>query len=112
MRGECDPLVAVLSTFIYDPLVEWGSDKAKGTGGNEDGLKILDQVKSRLQGFSKKKRGLPLSVAGQVGLTPTRLTCTSTLPLYLFWFNFSHGCIRTLVTALVPLSYSYRCGLC
>ena len=66
MRGECDPLVAVLSTFIYDPLVEWGSDKAKGTEGNEDGMKTLDQVKSRLQGFSKKKRGLPLSVAGQV----------------------------------------------
>jgi len=89
MREEADPLVAVLSTFIYDPLVEWGSHKAKSSGGNEEGEKTLEQVKSRLKGFSKKKRGLPLSVAGQVNSLIEEATSPDNLcAMYVGWAPF------------------------
>jgi serine/threonine-protein kinase ATR len=89
MRKEADPLVAVLSTFIYDPLVEWGSKQAKTSGGNKDGVETLEQVKSRLKGFSKKKKGLPLSVAGQVNSLIEEATSADNLSaMYVGWAPF------------------------
>ncbi|KAK3744393.1 hypothetical protein QZH41_012155, partial [Actinostola sp. cb2023] len=78
MREQCDSLLTVLGTFIYDPLVEWqkirGRDlipdaKNKETGEvtNEEAVKILKDVEQRLKGFYNKNRiMIPLSIEGQV----------------------------------------------
>ncbi|XP_071509803.1 serine/threonine-protein kinase ATR-like [Diadema antillarum] len=77
MRDQRDPLMSVLKTFIYDPLVEWskpsrGRSNALSESGeinNEKALVHVRDIEQRLQGVLKNKnktRGLPLSIEGHV----------------------------------------------
>ncbi|XP_041465563.1 serine/threonine-protein kinase ATR-like [Lytechinus variegatus] len=77
MRDQRDPLMSVLKTFIYDPLVEWskpsrGRSNALSESGeinNEKALVHVRDIEQRLQGILKNKnksRTLPLSIEGHV----------------------------------------------
>ncbi|XP_030832739.1 serine/threonine-protein kinase ATR-like [Strongylocentrotus purpuratus] len=77
MRDQRDPLMSVLKTFIYDPLVEWskpsrGRSNALSESGeinNEKALVHVRDIEQRLQGILKiknKSRTLPLSIEGHV----------------------------------------------
>lgn len=77
MRDQTDPLMSVLRTFIYDPLVEWSkSSKGRSTAAvesgeirNEKAQTHVNNIEDRLRGILKSKtkpRGLPLSVDGHV----------------------------------------------
>ena len=70
MRKERDPLLSVLRTFVYDPLVEWSNastaKKGKTTENvNAEALKVMGNIDRRLCGKTKHK-GVPLSVEGHV----------------------------------------------
>ncbi|XP_064619014.1 serine/threonine-protein kinase ATR-like [Lineus longissimus] len=76
MKNEKDPLMSVLKTFIYDPLVEWskqpkGKSPETGEIKNEKAQHHVQAIESRLEGIIKvgMRRGrnmLPLSVEGHV----------------------------------------------
>ncbi|KAJ7388535.1 hypothetical protein OS493_037052 [Desmophyllum pertusum] len=63
LRNQCDSLLTVLQTFIYDPLVEWqrtkgrellaeaSKNKETGEVTNEEGVKILKDIEKTDQGF-------------------------------------------------------------
>lgn len=66
LRREVDSLMPVLTTFVYDPLIEGGSDARKATRGVADqqlAARVVQDVENRLRGVN---RGIPLSVEGQV----------------------------------------------
>ncbi|KAK2144551.1 hypothetical protein LSH36_748g02080 [Paralvinella palmiformis] len=96
MRDQMDPLMSVLSTFIYDPLVEWskparGKTTASDTGEtrNEKAQTHIVNIESRLKGVLKNKtkpRGLPLSVEGQVNHLIKEATDVNNLcQMYIGW---------------------------
>ncbi|ELT94946.1 hypothetical protein CAPTEDRAFT_164972 [Capitella teleta] len=72
MRDQNDPLMSVLKTFIYDPLVEWnkparGKSNESGEIKNEKAQTHVNNIEARLKGKLKNKTkpwGLPLSVDG------------------------------------------------
>ncbi|XP_077988664.1 serine/threonine-protein kinase ATR-like [Glandiceps talaboti] len=77
MRDQTDPLMSVLKTLIYDPLVEWSKPTKSrasalaesGEINNEKAMTHVKDIEHRLQGKLKNKnktRGLPLSVEGHV----------------------------------------------
>ncbi len=74
LRSERDALKSVLTTFIYDPLVEWSLVKGKPRTAqsatleinNEMAVATIKNIEYRLKGFDKKNKGAPLSVEGQV----------------------------------------------
>ena len=76
LRAERDALKSVLTTFVYDPLLEFETPKSKprtSTPGhvqqeqsNQAALDKLKPIESRLRGVDKKYKGPPLSVEGQV----------------------------------------------
>ncbi len=75
LRAERDALKSVLTTFIYDPLLEWTSSKSKprplGTTpelSSDTAVATIRSIENRLKGVDKKHRGPPLSVEGQVRL--------------------------------------------
>jgi len=87
MRSERDPLLSVLRTFVYDPLVEWSSAKSAKTAENEnsDALKVMGKIDDRLRGRTKHK-GVPLSVEGHVQKLIADATSTSNLSqMYIGW---------------------------
>ncbi|XP_033634079.1 serine/threonine-protein kinase ATR-like [Asterias rubens] len=98
MRDQREPLMSVLKTFIYDPLVEW-SKPAKGTRtthlsesgeiNNEKALVHVRDIEQRLQGILKNKnktRGLPLSIEGHVHYLIQEATSETNLSLmYYGW---------------------------
>lgn len=80
MRSECTSLENVLTTFIYDPLVEWSSGRHKSVTSsaefqNEQAKETLRALQNRLLGRDKTK-GLPLSIEGQVLLLCTCKSCS------------------------------------
>ncbi|KAI0215804.1 Serine/threonine-protein kinase ATR [Lamellibrachia satsuma] len=95
MRDQSDPLMSVLKTFIYDPLVEW-SKPARGRAAlesgeirNEKAQTHVNNIESRLKGILKNKmkpRGLPLSVEGQVNHLIKEATSEGNLAsMYIGW---------------------------
>ena len=73
LRAERDALKSVLTTFIYDPLVEWNNSKGKRPAqgaatelSNDIAVATIKSIESRLRGVDKRTRGAPLSVEGQV----------------------------------------------
>jgi len=75
MRTQRDSLLSVLSTFLYDPLLEWKREtvagkRFDGTGGshgNGMAVTILKDIEKRLQGYNKSSTiHIPLSIEGQV----------------------------------------------
>ncbi|XP_038072304.1 serine/threonine-protein kinase ATR-like [Patiria miniata] len=98
MRDQREPLMSVLKTFIYDPLVEW-SKPAKGTRtshlsesgeiNNEKALTHVKDIEQRLQGILKNKnktRGLPLSIEGHVHYLLQEATSEANLAqMYFGW---------------------------
>eukprot|EP00117_Sycon_ciliatum_P028234 scpid3506/ scgid2987/ Serine/threonine-protein kinase atr; Ataxia telangiectasia and Rad3-related protein len=61
VRDQRGPLMSVLNTFVYDPLVEW----AAGGAQVEKARTALSRIEARVAGHSSNQ-GLPLSVEGQV----------------------------------------------
>ncbi|CAH1797711.1 unnamed protein product [Owenia fusiformis] len=79
MRDQMDPLMSVLKTFIFDPLVEWAGKPTKGrSNSSETGEIKNDQAQMNVQNIEcrmkgelkankhKRSRGLPLSIEGHV----------------------------------------------
>ena len=73
LRAERDALTSVLTTFIYDPLLEWTTakhkPKAPGTTpelNSETAVATIRNIENRLCGVDRKHKGPPLSVEGQV----------------------------------------------
>ncbi|RMX47129.1 hypothetical protein pdam_00018677 [Pocillopora damicornis] len=97
LRNQCDSLLTVLRTFIYDPLVEWQrtkgrellseASKNKETG---EGLKILKDVERRIKGFEgTSKIMIPLSIEGQVHYLIEEATSDDNLcRMYIGWAPF------------------------
>ena len=72
LRKEFDSLMSVLTTFVYDPMVEWNDVASKQTSKNtvvevqnEKASKHVQNVAKRLQGKLDDK-SVPLSIEGQV----------------------------------------------
>jgi len=97
MRDQMDPLMSVLKTFIYDPLVEWSkppkgrSSSAAESGEirNEMAQTHVNNIEYRLRGILKSKtkpRGLPLSVEGHVSHLIKEATDENNLcQMYIGW---------------------------
>jgi len=97
MRDQTDPLMSVLKTFIYDPLVEWskppkGRSSAATESGeirNEKAQTHVNNIEDRLRGILKsrtKPRGLPLSVEGHVSHVIKEATDDNNLcQMYIGW---------------------------
>ena len=97
MRDQMDPLMSVLKTFIYDPLVEWskppkGRNSAAAESGeirNEKAQTHVNNIEDRLRGILKSKtkpRGLPLSVEGHVSHLIKEATDENNLcQMYIGW---------------------------
>ena len=97
MRDQMDPLMSVLKTFIYDPLVEWskppkGRSSAAAESGeirNEKAQTHVNNIEDRLRGILKSKtkpRGLPLSVEGHVSHLIKEATDENNLcQMYIGW---------------------------
>ena len=97
MRDQMDPLMSVLKTFIYDPLVEWskppkGRSSAAVESGeirNEKAQTHVNNIEDRLRGILKSKmkpRGLPLSVEGHVSHLIKEATDENNLcQMYIGW---------------------------
>jgi len=97
MRDQMDPLMSVLKTFIYDPLVEWnkqpkGRNSAATESGeirNEKAQTHVNNIEDRLRGILKSKtkpRGLPLSVEGHVSHLIKEATDENNLcQMYIGW---------------------------
>ncbi|XP_077973819.1 serine/threonine-protein kinase ATR-like isoform X2 [Styela clava] len=72
LRQQREPLLSVLKTFIYDPLVEWSKRSRSGVTNesgeilNEKALSHVSDIDKRLRGIAAKNKGLPLSVEGHV----------------------------------------------
>ncbi|KAJ3403801.1 hypothetical protein HDU80_003705 [Chytriomyces hyalinus] len=81
LRTNRESLLAVLETFIHDPLCEWskrvsGNSKqnlaalkekeASGEKVNEEAVKHLRRIGMKLKGMANEKQALPLSIEGQV----------------------------------------------
>ncbi|KAJ3131138.1 hypothetical protein HK100_006742 [Physocladia obscura] len=79
LRTNRESLLAVLETFIHDPLCEWAKRPAYGGSGtriggslkdlsaevdNEEAVKHLNRIETKLKGMPKQ--GPPLSIEGQV----------------------------------------------
>jgi len=111
LRSEADPLVSVLTTFAYDPLVEWsdrgardGTAKKSETGEvqNDMAMATIDGIRGKLLGHGivdmneklRHKRGklgrdrlsLPLSIEGQVHKLIDQATSLDNLcRMYMGW---------------------------
>jgi len=99
LRNQCDSLLTVLRTFIYDPLVEWQRTKGRellaeafknketGEVTNEEGVKILKDIEKRIQGFEGNNRiRIPLSIEGQVHYLINEATSADNLSrMYIGW---------------------------
>jgi len=98
MRDQMDPLMSVLKTFIYDPLVEWskppkGRSSAAAESGeirNEKAQTHVNNIEDRLRGILKSKMkpraGLPLSVEGNVSFLIKEATDENNLcQMYIGW---------------------------
>ncbi|XP_074649776.1 serine/threonine-protein kinase ATR-like [Tubulanus polymorphus] len=108
MRNEKDPLMSVLKTFIYDPLVEWSKpvksrneQSAVTRGGkvvranefgeikNEMAQSNVQNIEHRLNGITKNntvRRGLPLSIEGQVNyLIQEAISEANLCKMYIGW---------------------------
>ena len=68
LRREVDSLMPVLTTFIYDPLVEQKQAAFRslrnGAADQQQAAHVVQDVENRLRGTINK--GIPLSVEGQV----------------------------------------------
>jgi len=94
MRDQMDPLMSVLKTFIYDPLVEWskppkGRSNESGEIRNEKAQTHVNNIEDRLRGILKSKTkpcGLPLSVEGHVSHLIKEATNENNLcQMYIGW---------------------------
>ncbi|XP_068737355.1 serine/threonine-protein kinase ATR-like isoform X2 [Montipora capricornis] len=96
LRNQCDSLLTVLRTFIYDPLVEWQRTKGReslteasktGEVTNEEGVKILKEIERRFKGFEGNNRiMIPLSIEGQVHYLINEATNVENLSrMYIGW---------------------------
>ncbi len=68
LRREADSLLPVLTTFIYDPLVEGVEARRAGRGAaaaadQQQAARVVQDVTNRLRGDNK---GIPLAIEGQV----------------------------------------------
>ncbi|PIK55505.1 putative serine/threonine-protein kinase atr [Apostichopus japonicus] len=100
MRDQKDPLMSVLRTLIYDPLVEWSKpSRSRSTVVAESGevnngkaqVHVRD-IEQRLQGILKTKhkaRGLPLSIEGHVDYLIREATDPKNLcQMYVGWASY------------------------
>ncbi|CAF0950646.1 unnamed protein product [Brachionus calyciflorus] len=101
LRDYKEPLLTILKTFIYDPLVEW---KTPGYKSNESGETIsakgqvhLQNITCRLKGMHTKQwittssrvKALPLSVEGHVNTLIKESTDDRNLSaMYIGWSAF------------------------
>ena len=87
MRKERDPLLSVLQTFVYDPLVEWitlEKDRKTADTTNVQAIKNMSNIGDRLDG--KRDKGVPLSVEGSVQQLIEAATSNDNLSqMYIGW---------------------------
>ncbi|XP_071844608.1 serine/threonine-protein kinase ATR-like isoform X2 [Apostichopus japonicus] len=100
MRDQKDPLMSVLRTLIYDPLVEWSKPSRSrstvvaesGEVNNEKAQVHVRDIEQRLQGILKTKhkaRGLPLSIEGHVDYLIREATDPKNLcQMYVGWASY------------------------
>ncbi|KAJ8029668.1 Serine/threonine-protein kinase ATR [Holothuria leucospilota] len=100
MRDQKDPLMSVLKTLIYDPLVEWSKPSRSRTTAltesgeinNEKAQVHVRDIEQRLQGILKSKnktRGLPLSIEGHVDHLIREATDPKNLcQMYVGWASY------------------------
>ncbi|XP_035661643.1 serine/threonine-protein kinase ATR-like [Branchiostoma floridae] len=97
MREQKDPLMCVLRSFIFDPLVEWSRVNKStrsvvpesGEISNEKAMTHVRDIDQRLQGVFKKMRGLPLSIEGHVHHLIQEATSDLLLcQMYIGWASF------------------------
>ncbi|XP_076813089.1 serine/threonine-protein kinase ATR-like isoform X2 [Clavelina lepadiformis] len=95
LREQREPLMSVLKTFIYDPLVEW-SKRTRGASGSgskeiltEKALNCVNNIDKRLRGIVAKNKGLPLSIEGHVHYLIQEATNEEHLcQMYIGWAPF------------------------
>lgn len=92
MVKQKETLMNVLSSFLYDPLVEWRPSRCKlqGEVKNEEGKTSISMIEERLKGYVKstqrKTKGLPLAADGHVDLLIKEATDENNLcQMYLGW---------------------------
>lgn len=101
LRDNREPLLTILKTFIYDPLVEWKTSSSKsneiGETVSAKGQVHLQNITSRLKGMhakqwliaSQKIKALPLSVEGHVNSLIKESSDEKNLSLmYIGWAPF------------------------
>jgi len=101
LRDYKEPLITILKTFIYDPLVEWKTSNSKSNEVGETvsakGQLHLQNITSRLKGMharqwisaNTKIKALPLSVEGHVNTLIKEATDEKNLSLmYIGWAAF------------------------
>ncbi|KAJ3201378.1 hypothetical protein HDU82_008154 [Entophlyctis luteolus] len=104
LRTNRESLLAVLETFIHDPLCEWdkrSAPQARGSNAksfgllkdlaaevdNEEAVKHLSKIEVKLKGMAKQ--GLPLSIEGQVQELIAEATDPKNLSvMYVGWAPF------------------------
>ena len=91
MKNEQGALTSVLRTFVYDPLIEWSSNRKKATKTgevkNDEGVRVMTAIEGRLKGKAvTKQKGLPLQVEGQVDQLIQEATSNENLcQMYIGW---------------------------
>lgn len=63
LRENEAPLMNILETLLYDPLLDWKSDRKSSSNTPEDHLRT---VRRKIRGLVDEKEGLPMNVSGQV----------------------------------------------
>jgi serine/threonine-protein kinase ATR len=88
LRENRESLVAVLETFVHDPLCEWAR-----RGSSESSLafaiKIRETIDRKLQGYMNATAALPLSIPGFVAELIAEATDAQKLAsAYIGWAAF------------------------
>lgn len=69
-RKENESLTNVLETLVHDPLLEWSSRSKRGPPTSKvhvrEGENQINTVKNKLLGLGTHRRGVALSIEGQV----------------------------------------------
>lgn len=106
-RKEYECLVNVLETLVHDPLLEWStrskqrsSNHAMNANAGKEAQVHIDTVKHKLLGQGPQRRGMPLSIEGQVRVVrycPRQRQAAETERMVVqadltFLFSFAHDC--------------------
>lgn len=90
-RKENESLVNVLETLVHDPLLEWSTRSRRSSaskGHSKEGETQINTVRNKLLGLGTHRRGIALSIEGQVRTNDTNDSC------HFRRFGLTHACMR------------------